>query len=223
MSSTDNPFLDPQIAAAYEQWYQTSGRRADLLERRLLAKLLRQLPHARSVLDVGCGTGHSSRWLRELGYVVTGLDSSPVMLREASAVGGESVVEGDALALPFADDTFDLVTMITTLEFTRDPLLALKESIRVARYGVLLGVLNRTSMLAQRYRAVGGPIWTAARFLSPAELVKLVRRAASGRVERTRWRTTLWPVPFVGDCALPWGGFIGLILRLAARNEGVTR
>jgi hypothetical protein len=29
-----------------------------------------------------------------------------------------------------------------------------------------------------------------------------------------RWRTTLWPLPGVRDLRLPWGGFIGMAVKL---------
>lgn len=104
--------------------------------------------------------------------------------------------------------------MITTLEFLPDPAEALREAVRVARHGVLLGVLNRWSGMTLRYRLAGGPIWRAARFFGPRELAKLARAAAGPRMTRIAWRTTLWLLPPVHDLPLPWGGFIGLRLHL---------
>lgn len=47
--------------------------------------LLRELPPGSCVLDLCCGTGELSKWLTELGYRVTGVDSSAGMLDFARA------------------------------------------------------------------------------------------------------------------------------------------
>jgi demethylmenaquinone methyltransferase/2-methoxy-6-polyprenyl-1,4-benzoquinol methylase len=58
-------------------------------------------------LDVACGTGFLTRHLRG---PVTGLDRSGRMLRIAAGrLPGATLIEGDGLALPFADDSFDRV------------------------------------------------------------------------------------------------------------------
>lgn len=211
---TINPFAGPEAAARYEDWYAGPGRHADTLEKSLLAKLLDDFPHARAVLEIGCGTGHFSRWLAARQLAVTGLDISTAMLTEARKRDGLNYVEGDSLNLPFGDRTFDLAFLITTLEFVADPLLALTEAIRVAGQGLILGVLNRVSLLALKYRSSGKPVWKSARFYSPWELARLVRVAAGSRLDGVRWRTTIWPLPWVKDLPLPFGGFIGLAARL---------
>ena len=68
-----NPFLEADLAARYEQWYSGPGRQADLLEKRLLQRMLQQLGEVRTILEVGCGTGHFTRWLRSLSFETTGL------------------------------------------------------------------------------------------------------------------------------------------------------
>lgn len=205
-----NPFDKPEVAASYESWYSGAGQRADFLEKGLLKKLLVSLPPSRTALEIGCGTGHFTRWLAAQELEVTGLDVSAAMLAEAHRLNGLSYVAGDALQLPFPDRAYDLAVLITTLEFVADPLRALIEAVRVARHGLILGALNRWSLLARHYRASGNPIWRSAHFFSPLELSTLVRQSAVGRLHRLRWRTTLWPVPLVRDLPLPWGGFIGL-------------
>lgn len=127
---------------------------------------------------------------------------------------GLSYLEADALNLPFADRSFDLALLITTLELVRDALRALTQAIRVARHALILGVLNRRSLLARRYHRSGKPLWKAARLFSPRELIQLVRTAAGPRCRGIHWRTTIWPLPLVTDLPLPWGGFIGLSARL---------
>jgi SAM-dependent methyltransferase len=172
-------------------------------------------------LEVGCGTGHFTRWLAERGLHVTGVDTSPAMLAEARRGGSPACVLGDALALPFATRAFDLTFLITTLEFVSDPLRALAEAARVARHGVVVGVLNRHSLLGLRRRASRDGVGQSARFFSPGELARLARQAGRGRVQTVLWRTTLWPLPGLGTLPLPWGGFIGLALHLKKDDQGV--
>jgi SAM-dependent methyltransferase len=217
-SPATNPFDESDVAARYEGWYSGPGRHADTLERRLLAKLLRTFPQACTALEIGCGTGHFARWLAAQNLQVTGLDISAPMLAEARKLNGLSYLEGDALDLPFGERSFDLAVLITTLEFVSDPLAALAEAVRIARQGVILGVLNRWSLLARSYRATGKPLWRSAHFFSPFELANLVRRASGQRAGPLYWRTTLWHLPLVGDLPLPWGGFIGLAARLNSRQ-----
>lgn len=209
-----NVFDDPCVASRYEDWYSGPGRRADRLEKALLAKLLAGLAGSTHLLDVGCGTGHFTRWLAAQGLVATGVDVSPAMLAEARRLGCEKYVLGDALSLPFRDRAFDVTAMVTALEFLSEPGRALAEAVRVSRRGILLGVLNRWSIQALRRRHSGDPKWRTVRFFSPGELGRLVVQAAGPRLEHVAWRTTLWPLPWITDLPLPLGHFIGLSARL---------
>ena len=208
-----NPFASPAIVAGYEAWYGTAGRRADRLEKALLKRLLAGFPRASTILEVGCGTGHFTRWFGEQGLQAMGLDLSRPMLAEAARLGSPPCVHGDALALPFSTGAFDLVALVTTLEFLPEPVQALAEALRVARQGLILGVLNRQSLLGRRSKREGGPIWGVAQLFTPAELSRLVHRAAAGRPAGIIWRTTLWPF-WSGVLPLPWGGFIGMAVML---------
>lgn len=219
LSQLANPFADPSVATRYEDWYAGPGREADALEKRLLGKLLAQFPAAQTALEVGCGTGHFTRWLAERGLDVIGIDLSWPMLLEARRLQSPPCLRGDAQALPFADQSVDLVVVITTLEFVENPVRTLEEAVRVGRQGLILGVLNRWSLLALQYRASGKPLWREAHFFSVGDLTRLVRRAAGEHLRSVRWRTTLWPIPYLPDAPLPWGGFIGLAVQLAGDNQ----
>jgi ubiquinone/menaquinone biosynthesis C-methylase UbiE len=207
-----NPFVLSQVVASYEAWYENAGRRADHLEKALLSRLLTRVVPAYTILEVGCGTGHFTRWFSEQGLQAVGLDLSSPMLVEAVRLGSPPCVRGDALALPFPSKAYDLVAIITTLEFLPDPARALAEALRIARRGLVLGVLNRRSLVGRRLKNEGGPVWDAARFFTPAELTQLVQRAAAGKRTEIIWRTTLWRV-WPRELPLPWGGFIGLIVQ----------
>lgn len=128
MVGCTNPFDDTLVASHYEQWYAGRGQGAAKLEKRLLTKLLAGFPNARTALEIGCGTGYFTRWLASRGLEVVGLDLSPPMLREARHRGNVPYVLGDTLNLPFAEQSFDLVVFITSLEFVADQALALNEA-----------------------------------------------------------------------------------------------
>lgn len=115
--SQSNPFADPATVASYETWYETIGQRADRLEKALLNKFVIGFLHAHTLLEVGGGSGHFTRWFSKLGLQAVGLDLSPAMLAEARRLGSPPCVQGEALALPFPDGAFDLAALITTLEF----------------------------------------------------------------------------------------------------------
>ena len=100
------------------------------------------------VLEVGCGSGIFLEWFMSQGHMVAGLEPSSSSLELARRRLGPKVRldQGFAENLPYDDNEFDTVALITSLEFVDDPYLALKEACRVARRNVLLGVLNRYSI-----------------------------------------------------------------------------
>jgi len=212
MKASRNPFDQAQIAAGYETWYTTVGQRADRLEKALLKELLARFPTAETILEVGCGTGHFTRWFEDLELKAVGLDLSMVMLKEAIRKEGPMVLQGDAHCLPFEDHSFEIVALITTLEFLQEPALALKEAQRVAQKGLLLGTINRTSWIGREYRCQGGVLWESAKFLSPGELVDIMKLSGVKK-SKLFWKTTLWRW-FPWALPLPWGGFIGMGVRI---------
>jgi demethylmenaquinone methyltransferase/2-methoxy-6-polyprenyl-1,4-benzoquinol methylase len=135
-------------AREYDDWWLGRGlyagrRPSDWdAERELLVRWIADLPPART-LDVACGTGFMTRHLR--GEVV-GLDQSESMLEIARArVPHGEFVHGDALALPFADDSFDRVFasyFYCHLE-EDDRLRFLDEARRVARELTVVGTVLR--------------------------------------------------------------------------------
>lgn len=96
------------------------------------------------VLDLCCGTGD---WTLDLAQAVgkygqvTGLDFSEKMLAVAkervaqSGLKNITLLQGDAMALPFSDDKFDRVTIGYGLRNTPDYLTVLKEILRVLKPG----------------------------------------------------------------------------------------
>lgn len=93
------------------------------------------------LLDVACGTGVVPRAAARSGAALgrtTGLDRTPGMLDVAAQVAGDlgaEWVEGDATAMPFEDDAFDVVTCQQGLQFFPDRPAALSEFRRVLTPG----------------------------------------------------------------------------------------
>jgi len=95
------------LAAEYER-YRTSY--SDALFEAILAYA--GPSRGRRALDLACGTGLSTRGLVTRGVAVTGIDIAPNMLEVAKRCGleGAAFYEARAEALPFADESFALVT-----------------------------------------------------------------------------------------------------------------
>lgn len=89
-----------------------------------------------TLLDIGCGTGYLINMLsshRSADYY--GLDLSPEMLKVAKRKLGKSVIltEGTADKLPYADNSFDVVTCIQSFHHYPYPEKAMKEAYRVLK------------------------------------------------------------------------------------------
>jgi SAM-dependent methyltransferase len=217
--------LFERAAAGYEAWYASArGRRADEAERALLAWLLTSLAGARSLLDVGCGTGHFAAWLRHRALDVVGLDRSPAMLAELRRRHAAiPVVVGDAGSLPVRSGAVDIALLVTTLEFVEHPDTALSEAVRVARRGVVLVVLNRWS-LGGLSRRVGPqarrPLLGSARDTSLPALRRLVRTTAGERLRSLRWASSLFPDGlWAVRSPVPLGDVIGMAAVLSPMDR----
>lgn len=101
------------------------------------------------VLDVACGTGNAALTARRRGARVTGVDLTPAMLdvaRERATVVDADVDwrEGDAAALPFDDDGFDVTLSCLGHVFVPDASAAGDELVRVTRPGGRLAFTSWT-------------------------------------------------------------------------------
>ncbi|HIC95985.1 TPA: class I SAM-dependent methyltransferase [Candidatus Bipolaricaulota bacterium] len=230
-------YFQEEIVSRYESWYTgKKGERMDHLEKRLLLGLLGEFGKGKveSLLEVGCGTTHFTRWFESLGIEAVGLDLSEVMLAEARRWWRGPLVQGDAAALPFANKSFDVVAFIACFEYMPDPLRVLREARRVARKGLLLGLMNRWSLTALRRRVqelLGrNPFYKDAHFYSLPEIKRLIAQAFKDERERPRlrWSSTLFPpIPgFPQEARLPFGAFLGLAVAFppqAWTEEGQSR
>jgi ubiquinone/menaquinone biosynthesis C-methylase UbiE len=92
-----------------------------------------------NVLDVGTGSGLFAEAFAECGLQVSGVDVNPEMLVSTRRFVSEGDFrEGTAEALPFSDDSFDLVFLGVVLHESDDVLKTLQETLRVARKQVCI-------------------------------------------------------------------------------------
>ncbi|GAB2887258.1 class I SAM-dependent methyltransferase [Streptomyces mayteni] len=124
------PFADPHYAAAYDAFFPWE-------EREDFHFYLPRVMAARSVLDLGCGTGMLLHHAREAGHTgrLVGLDPAEGMLERARRRTDVEWIRGDLSTTSF-DDEFDLVVMTghafqewVTDEQVRDSLAAVRAAL----------------------------------------------------------------------------------------------
>src|SRR5262245_57224204 len=83
-----------------------------------LPGLIRRYNHGSRALDFGCGTGRSTRFLRNLGLQVIGADISEAMLDHARGIdtSGEYHLIRDSIASEFAPESFDIILAAFTFD-----------------------------------------------------------------------------------------------------------
>jgi SAM-dependent methyltransferase len=88
-------------------------------------------------LDLGCGEGHNTRLLADRGARVVALDIAEVFIAAAAGERTQNIcyVLGDGAALPFAAESFDIVTAFMSLMDVADPERTLCEIARILRPG----------------------------------------------------------------------------------------
>src|ERR671922_1322470 len=116
------------------EWYNAefATNELGLSARGIALRLLRDGPGR--LLDVGCGGGAHTVTFAQRGWTVTGIDISPAQLELARARGLE-VLEADAAALPFEDESFDAAVSMFTHTDVGDFAAFVRETTRVLRPG----------------------------------------------------------------------------------------
>lgn len=126
-----------RIAPVYDETRGPLNRSAlDALTRAL------QRAEARTVVEIGVGTGRVAEPLHRGGWSICGVDLSGEMLRRARAKGLPRLLRADAEHLPFRDASFDAAVLAHVLHVFSDPSAALRETARVCRRRILLLLLT---------------------------------------------------------------------------------
>ena len=176
-----------RIAPVYDAMNRVMTAGLDRSWRRLTVEAVVQ-PGDR-VLDACCGTGDLALAAERDGGVVTGLDFSPRCSSARAASPAPSTgCEGDVLALPFADESFDAATVGFGVRNVADLELGLSELRRVLRPGGRLAILEITQP----------------RGIAAAVLLALVRPGRAAARQRAARRQGVH-VPAGERAALPGG------------------
>jgi len=154
------------------------GRRTKVLSQ----ALARLVPPGGCVLDVGCGDGLISSRIRKV-RPDTRIEGIDVLVRPRSHV---PVTKFDGVQIPFPDRSFDAVMFIDVLHHTDDPMVLLREAVRVSRNLVLLkdhtleGVLARPTLRvtgwvgnARHGVAIPANYWHEEQWIAAFERLKL--------------------------------------------------
>ena len=158
----------------------------------------------RAILDAGCGTGGNLEWLARYagGGRIAGIDLIETALRFCRARGAARLAQASATALPFADESFDLVTsfdVLVQIPGAGADEAAIREMFRVLRPGGVAFVRCAAYawMMSGHDRALG----TQRRYRLE-ELEEKLRRAGFEILRGTYANSLLFPVAAVRRLAL---------------------
>jgi DNA-binding transcriptional MerR regulator len=156
-------------------------------EPRIAARIWDALGDARTVLNVGAGTGS----YEPPGRDVTAVEPSAVM-RARRPAGAAPCVAAVAESLPFADGSFDAAMAVSTVHHWRDPVAGLREMRRVARRVVVLTFDARQTVLRHRF-------WLTRDYLPEFADLFTQWPSLAGLADAVGARAE--PVPIPWDCA----------------------
>lgn len=196
------------VGAAYAA-YSRSGRgrlRHDLVARRLVA-LLPDRPCR--ILDVGCGDGEMVLRLSAAGHRVTGVETSPDMLKKAKerlagAAGRVTLTEGDIYDLPFEDRSFDAVCCHGVLMYLKDAVEPIAHLARLVADGGILSILTKNALAVGAREALRGQYDTAQALIesrqasSPGNLGIPTRGDTPKHLDLLAQANGLTPLPWQG-------------------------
>jgi len=205
----------------YDRWYGTpAGNTYDREEKSAVLQFLPSAEPGDRLLDVGCGTGHWSRFFSSQGYEVVGVDISLSMIRNARSKCLEktSLMVANASSLPFEKASFNIVTAMATLEFISNIESAVAEMLRCTKPDgkVIIGTLNKLAPINRDRVVRNKEPYASAHLFSPDELRHLLALFGPVRIRvsvNESKNTRMKPLKEVWDkYALPWnqpaGAFI---------------
>ncbi|HLI45867.1 MAG TPA: class I SAM-dependent methyltransferase [Geobacterales bacterium] len=214
-------YLRKEYVEGYEDFYETKYKKTVVLEKECLSDALKKLGEVKSLLEVGCGTSYFTRWFEKtFNIYAVGMDISPLMLKEAKKRWNGDLVQGESHYLPFRSEAFDAITFITCMEYMPRLEEVIREASRVARKGLILGLMNRWSLPTLRRMiqiALGkNPYYTNTTFYSIRGISKKLKQALNEKFKIIYWNTTGFPRIFgnLKSKKLPFGAFLCLGVKI---------
>lgn len=140
----ENQIINPERVLRWEDYCYRDGARPDRGHRTRRLLELVDIPNIKGmkILDVGCGIGQYSVFLAIMGADVTGFDISPVGVESARQLARINKVEercrfdvANASAMPYADDTFDIIIFHEVLHHAIKYPHVREETLRVLKSG----------------------------------------------------------------------------------------
>lgn len=152
--------------------YDKKEKYLNSFEQNKFLPLLGDLKNKR-VLDVGAGTGRLSLSMAKIGAQVTALDISEQMLKILKNKDKKiTTIVGDAEALPFPNNTFDIVTAAFLIVHLKDPLAFFDEAYRVLQDGGILAISNINQKSAPDVETKSGKIKIESYYHRPDKIVE---------------------------------------------------
>ncbi len=156
----------------YDDWF-IENEKLYLSEMKVIRSLM---PSFNEALEIGVGTG---RFASPLG-IKTGVEPSENMAGHARRRGID-VHTGIAEDLPFADNSFDLALMVTTVCFVNDALKSVREAYRVLKENgcLIIGFIDKESELGKEYqrKKEKSRFYGPATFFSTREIIRMLKKA----------------------------------------------
>ena len=178
--------------------------------RRFMAPLLEQAARgvaAARILDCGCGTGHNLHMLRRYGRA-TGIDLTWTGLSYAHQRGERAVAQATAALLPFASDTFDIVTSF-------DVIYALPDRDEQATIAEMFRVLKPGGHLALNVAAMD--VLKGNHSVLALEVRRYSRQSLRERLERVGF--TVRRMSYTNATILPAVAAVRLLQRVSGHEE----
>lgn len=167
---------------AYDLWYDKHHNK---YQSEIIA-LKKLIPVGKKGIEIGVGTG---RFSIPFGIRV-GVEPSPNMAKLAEEQG-ITVINGVGESLPFHNESFDYVLMVTTVCFLSDIPKAFSEAYRILKDQgkIILGIIDKNSPLGKEYEKMkkDNKFYSDAHFHSTEELTELLKNA--GFIKLDYWQT----------------------------------
>lgn len=164
-----------------------------------------QIPHGKSVLDVGCGTGQLACLLSVKGRRVVGVDFSEQSLAKANELKARLRLDNVAFhrqdVLSWEDDgqRFDYIFCNGVLHHTPNPYLGFQNLCQFARAGtyIVIGLYNRYGRLFHRTRRVWRRWWHGSDAAAEASLIqKMLVKPEDDAEKQETWYADQYRHPY---------------------------